>query len=294
MAILAVDLRYDSSVIRPTPPPGALGLSIPDWTCRTFLRLSVVVSDDWNHLGEMARARRKELGLTQEDIKKRGGPSPALVRQIENGRYDAEMQPSVRRSYERALEWTAGSLDRLLVWGEASPLTDRDETPPETDDPLEKVNRVQVEFERAITHFVQAEAEMNSAMREFARSELIADGTLPTAVEIATYVAWSAAHDARDWTRYEMALIEYVFESGNDPRNGSLFADINEQRERVRRLGPRRISEESVRGGDGDAEDRADRSSASNTAAAELSAADDQLGVAAKKGAIEESGEFNT
>lgn len=73
------------------------------------------MTNDWKRVGEYARRRRKELGLGQADIAKRHGPSPALVRQVENGYYAAEMQPAVRRAYERALEWRAGSIDVLLA-----------------------------------------------------------------------------------------------------------------------------------------------------------------------------------
>lgn len=201
------------------------------------------MSDAWKHLGTVVRARRKQLGLTQPEIAERGGPSAALVRQVENGHYDANMQPSMRRGYERALGWTVGSFDRVLAWAEPSTLEDEAPAAGEIQ-PVDSAFHAQVQFERAISQLIQAETELNASMREIARTELEAElGRPPSAAEIGEWVAWSAAHDARDRTRLEMALIEWVFEDDHDPRSGSTYADIDSFRERVQRLAPRRESE---------------------------------------------------
>jgi len=63
----------------------------------------------------------------------------------------------------------------------------------------------------------------------------------PTPAEVAELMAWCALHDPREWTRYEMALVEHVFDDyPKDPRSGSTYADLGVYRERVARLNPRR------------------------------------------------------
>lgn len=74
-----------------------------------------MTTDSWERVGREARARRKALNLTQAEIAETGGPSAALVRQVETGRYDASMQPSMKHAYERALKWEEGSIDAILA-----------------------------------------------------------------------------------------------------------------------------------------------------------------------------------
>lgn len=92
----------------------ALNLSFSDWTCQTLSWMLWGMENQWARVGQQARARRKELRLTQEDVKARGGPSTALQRQVESGTYAAEMHPGVRRGYENALRWDAYSIDFIL------------------------------------------------------------------------------------------------------------------------------------------------------------------------------------
>jgi transcriptional regulator with XRE-family HTH domain len=72
----------------------------------------------WEKLGAEVRERRIELGLTQEQLVERGGPSTPTLRAIENDRA-GRLSPRLRRSLERALQWSAGSVDRVLA-GEAA------------------------------------------------------------------------------------------------------------------------------------------------------------------------------
>ena len=72
--------------------------------------------EDWARLAAALEARIAELHLTQADIQKRGGPSPATLRSIINGRTSA-LSASKRRDLERALRWHAGSIDSVLVGG---------------------------------------------------------------------------------------------------------------------------------------------------------------------------------
>lgn len=61
-----------------------------------------------------------ELGLKQAGIQERGGPSPAKVREIVNGRAST-LSPSKRRDFERALEWEPKSIDDVLAGGDPTP-----------------------------------------------------------------------------------------------------------------------------------------------------------------------------
>lgn len=73
----------------------------------------------WEQLGEQVRSRRTELGLTQEELAERGGPSTPTLRAIENNRA-GRLSPRLRRTLERALRWQAGSVDAILTGGAAT------------------------------------------------------------------------------------------------------------------------------------------------------------------------------
>lgn len=80
----------------------------------------------WAHLGSAIEKRIIELNLTQAEVQQRGGPSPAKVREIVNGR-SSTLSPSKRRDLERALDWKHGSIDITLAGGEPQPMaTNRD------------------------------------------------------------------------------------------------------------------------------------------------------------------------
>lgn len=80
------------------------------------------MDNGWARVGQYARDRRKQLGLTQEQIKAGGGPSTALVRQVEKGTYNAQMQAGVQRAYEEKLQWHWGSIERIRQGGEPVPV----------------------------------------------------------------------------------------------------------------------------------------------------------------------------
>lgn len=137
----------------------------------------------------------------------------------------------------------------------------------------DRFEAARIGFHQAIHEFAKAEALLDGVMRRLAvqelmrepfaaavrqeeatqgralgfseRAALLDELERPSADEIAEWTAWNAAHDpTREWTRYEMALVEYVFpDYPRDPRAGSAYADLEPQRERVRRLGPRRDGE---------------------------------------------------
>lgn len=80
-------------------------------------------NEDWPRLAHALDARIAELHLTQAGIQAKGGPSPAKVREIINGR-STTLSPSKRRDLERAIGWAPGSIDRILAGGEPTLLSD--------------------------------------------------------------------------------------------------------------------------------------------------------------------------
>ena len=82
----------------------------------------------WEKLGAEVRKRRIELGLTQEQLVERGGPSTPTLRAIENDRA-GRLSPRLRRSLERALLWRDGSVDRVLAGESAAALNVTTTTP---------------------------------------------------------------------------------------------------------------------------------------------------------------------
>jgi transcriptional regulator with XRE-family HTH domain len=75
----------------------------------------------WEKLGVAVRDRRAELGMTQEDVAKGGGPSVETVRAIENNRA-GRLSPRKRRALERVLQWQSGSVDAVVDGGVATPV----------------------------------------------------------------------------------------------------------------------------------------------------------------------------
>lgn len=68
--------------------------------------------DDWERLGRTVAARRLALGLSQEALVTRGGPSHQTVRNVERG---MECRPMTLANLDRALDWRAGTAARALA-----------------------------------------------------------------------------------------------------------------------------------------------------------------------------------
>lgn len=234
--------------------------------------MSSGMATDWPRLGEYAKARRRELGITQEGVQELGGPSPALVRQIEKKTYSASMNSSLKRGYERALQWAEGSIDKIHSGGEPAPLGADPQDLPKAEPPAEsrfdrlarEADEAQAEFERAVGELAAAEARVDATSRnvfsylayqnKFAEEvtrrerdlgrkltqvERLAIDSMdrPTPRDIAELIATHAEIDPHEWTRYEMALIE-IFD-GDYPRpveEGSRYADLAPARARAARL----------------------------------------------------------
>lgn len=80
----------------------------------------MVATMTWDKLGTEVRRRRTELGLTQEQVAERGGPSTPTLRTLENNRAN-RLSPRLRRSLERSLHWATGSVDDILAGDSPTP-----------------------------------------------------------------------------------------------------------------------------------------------------------------------------
>lgn len=65
-------------------------------------------------LAETVKARRNRLGLTQDGLHTRGGPSMARLRTIESGR-PARYQPRTLRSLDTVLDWDIGTSAAIAI-----------------------------------------------------------------------------------------------------------------------------------------------------------------------------------
>ena len=78
---------------------------------------------DWSNLGQQVRDRREELGLTQEDVAQKGGPSTATQREIERGK-PMRKRPAIYRKLETVLRLREGSAMQALLGGRIEPVED--------------------------------------------------------------------------------------------------------------------------------------------------------------------------
>lgn len=63
---------------------------------------------DWHRLGDAVRRRRERLGLTQQEVAGRGGPSTATMRQIEGALADGYRAKTLY-ALDEALGWFRGT-----------------------------------------------------------------------------------------------------------------------------------------------------------------------------------------
>lgn len=71
---------------------------------------------DQQRFGQVVLARREELGLSQRDAWKAGGPSGPVWTEIENASGPVPQQRTLAK-LDKALQWTAGSARRVLNGG---------------------------------------------------------------------------------------------------------------------------------------------------------------------------------
>lgn len=134
------------------------------------------------------------------------------------------------------------------------------------------------------------ERQLGRRLTRAERMEIAGRQPRPSPARVGEWIAWSASHDARIWTRFEMALVEYVFTDWpGDPRRGSPYADLEPFRERVKRLKPTTEAEMME-----EAREAREGLRSTDDGEPRLSDRDDEIPAAAKEGMIEEPGEFNT
>lgn len=80
---------------------------------------------NWTRLAQLARERREELGLHQQDVVDAAGTglSLAVLSQLENGRND-NPRTSTLMALDRGLQWKAGSAKAILGGGDPVTLVD--------------------------------------------------------------------------------------------------------------------------------------------------------------------------
>jgi len=78
-------------------------------------------------LGRLVRERREELGLSQEDIARLGGPSTTTLSKIENGTAK-QIRRRTAQDLDRALGWRIESTERVLFSGEMPRITSEPST----------------------------------------------------------------------------------------------------------------------------------------------------------------------
>lgn len=102
--------------------------------------------------GEVVKARRLELGLTQDEVTAVGGPSDKRQTKIENGAPPAPSLTTLAK-VDRGLQWVSGSAARTVAGGEPTKLEDVPATPTQAvvadPDELDRHIRLAVAFERA-------------------------------------------------------------------------------------------------------------------------------------------------
>lgn len=97
---------------------------------------------DQQRFGQVVLARREELGLSQRDVWKAGGPSGPVWTGIENASGPVPQQRTLAK-LDKALQWTAGSARRVLNGG--YPTRAEDDHEPELPD-----MRQEAEIQRSI------------------------------------------------------------------------------------------------------------------------------------------------
>lgn len=106
-----------------------------------------------------------------------------------------------------------------------------------------RASLAEAQFAEATAGLVAAEKELDAAVGRlaelYATEQLVAGGDhrRPTPREIAEMHYYIAMHDTREWTRYEMALVEFFApDYPQDVTLGSTYADLSSFRHRVGRI----------------------------------------------------------
>ncbi len=106
------------------------GLRAADWVLASGGDLhppnTVTFVADPRRFGRLLESRRRELGMTQADVRDAGGPSDLTIRKLERG-VTTKPDLGTLAKLDSALKWVAGSAARTLNggWPEALPATGR-------------------------------------------------------------------------------------------------------------------------------------------------------------------------
>lgn len=112
---------------------------------------------DWERMGQAAKRRRGELGLTQEQLV-RQGLAIQTIRQIEKGKPDGvAFRPNTLATMSAALRWPADALERIASGGE-----------PPAPVPLEVTDRLDA-LEADVRSLRDGQAEFESMLRQLLR-----------------------------------------------------------------------------------------------------------------------------
>lgn len=104
------------------------------------------MTSDPQRLGRYVKARREELGLSQDDVASRGGPSDTTLGKIEAG--TGGLSRISLTKLDESLSWTAGSARLVLEGGEPVPA---EEAAPSVDE-LESRARGRVPLPQALSY----------------------------------------------------------------------------------------------------------------------------------------------
>ncbi|MBF6060564.1 hypothetical protein IU500_07200 [Nocardia terpenica] len=81
-----------------------------------------MVTNRWAELGPIAKTRRKELGLTQQQVTDLGGPQVPVLRALENGQMPhptyGTLGKSTKPVLERIYKWRPGAIDIFVQGGD--------------------------------------------------------------------------------------------------------------------------------------------------------------------------------
>lgn len=87
----------------------------------TFLGNDVHVTETpRERLARLMEDRRRELGLTWDEIAFRGSTHAETLRQVRKG--ERRIRPITRRAIEVGFAWTEGSVERILQGGDPTPV----------------------------------------------------------------------------------------------------------------------------------------------------------------------------
>lgn len=85
---------------------------------KNFGKIWVMPNPDLDRLARYVKARRDELGLRQDELKDRGGPSTTTLTKVESA--SATLAPVTLRKLDDGLRWARGSAAAILAGGEPS------------------------------------------------------------------------------------------------------------------------------------------------------------------------------